>query len=118
MVPRTALIIRYAAGSSVVPMSGHSGGQCATSSTADALPSRCGDEAAGVLEFSGAPTWDGDAPRKSLERAARAQVTVGGFLIYPVDPSEDVLDDETLKFVSVVGAEVVATTNERAICRT
>lgn len=64
-----------------------------------------------ILKFSGVPTWDGGALRESLERAARAHVTAGGFLVYPVDPSEDVLDNETLKFVSVVGTEVLATTS-------
>lgn len=64
-----------------------------------------------VLTFSGAPTWDAAALTESLGRAARAQVTVGGFLIYAVDRDEDVLADDTLKYVDVVGTDVVGTTD-------
>lgn len=38
-------------------------------------------------------------------------MTLGGFLVYAFDPSEDVLDDETLKFVDVVGRDVVGSTD-------
>jgi hypothetical protein len=63
-----------------------------------------------VLEFSGAPTWDAAALQRSLVRATRAQVTFGGYLIYAVDPLQNVLDDETLKFVDVLGKDVVGFT--------
>ena len=64
-----------------------------------------------VLKFSGAPTWEADALQRSLVRATRAQVTFGGFLIYAVDPSQNVLDDATLKFVDVLGKDVVGFTD-------
>ncbi|TQL02682.1 hypothetical protein [Cellulomonas sp. SLBN-39] len=67
-----------------------------------------------VLEFSGASTWDADELGLSLARAARADVTLGGYLIYACDPTDDVLDDHTLKYVKVLGAEVVGSTRDPA----
>jgi hypothetical protein len=63
------------------------------------------------LRFSGAPTLDVSALDRGLARAARAEVSVGGSLIYAVDPDQDVLADETLKRVAVLRrGPVVSTT--------
>ncbi|WP_309133470.1 hypothetical protein [Cellulomonas sp.] len=67
-----------------------------------------------VLKISGAPTWDADELGLSLARAARADVTLGGYLIYAVDPTDDVLDDHTLKYVEVLGRERVGSTHDAA----
>ena len=53
------------------------------------------------LRFSGAPTLDPSALDTGLVRAVRAEVGIGGSLIYAVDPDHDVLADETLKRVAV-----------------
>ncbi len=53
------------------------------------------------LEFSGPPTTDRDALHRALVGATRADVTVGGYLVFAVDPADDVLDDATPKRVSV-----------------
>lgn len=54
------------------------------------------------LRFSGAPTLDLGALDRGLARAVRAEVGIGGSLVFAVDPGEDVLADETLKRVAVV----------------
>lgn len=53
------------------------------------------------VRFSGAPTLDVSALDRGLARAARAEVSIGGSLIYAVDPDQDVLADDTLKRVAV-----------------
>ena len=60
------------------------------------------------MTFSGASTTDPGALQRSLGGAVRAEITRGGFLVYAVDPADDVLHDETLKYVDVVGSEVIA----------
>jgi hypothetical protein len=53
------------------------------------------------LRFSGAPTLDLSALDRGLSRAVRAEVGIGGSLVFAVDPDEDVQADETLKRVAV-----------------
>ena len=62
------------------------------------------------LRFSGAPTLDPSALDAGLVRAVRAEVSIGGSLIYAVDPDHDVLADETLKRVAVFRRGPVANT--------
>lgn len=54
------------------------------------------------LRFRGAPTLDLSALDRGLARAARAEVGIGGSLIFAVDPDQDVLADETFKRVAVL----------------
>lgn len=54
------------------------------------------------LHFSGPPTTDLDALHRALIGARRADVTVGGYLIHPVNPDDDVLDDSTMKRVTLL----------------
>jgi len=51
--------------------------------------------------FAGSPTTDRDALHRALIHATRADVTVGGYLVFAVDPADDVLDDAAPKRVSV-----------------
>lgn len=53
------------------------------------------------LRFSGPSTTDPAALQGVLNGAARADISVGGYLVYAVDPADDVLDDATLKRVSI-----------------
>jgi hypothetical protein len=62
------------------------------------------------LRFSGAPTLDLSALDRGLARAVRAEVSIGGSLVFAVDPDEDVLADETLKRVAVLRRGPVAST--------
>lgn len=63
------------------------------------------------LRFSGASKFDLGALDRGLATAVRADVGMGGSLIFAVDPDQDVLADETLKRVSVLRrGPVVSTT--------
>lgn len=54
------------------------------------------------LRFSGPPTRDLTALHRTLAHVTRADVTVGGYLAFAVNPDDDVLDDSTLKRVNVM----------------
>ncbi|WP_157237371.1 hypothetical protein [Promicromonospora sukumoe] len=63
------------------------------------------------LLFAGAPTFDLGALDRGLARAARAEVGIGGSLVFAVDPDQDVLADETPKRVAVYRRGPVVSTS-------
>lgn len=54
-----------------------------------------------IYRFSGAPTTELGALRDALANAVSVEITRGGYLVYAVNPDDDVLADETEKEVRV-----------------
>jgi hypothetical protein len=67
-----------------------------------------------LKKFSGPTTGDLFALDRALVDARRARVTRGGFLVYAVDPDADVLAPDTEKFVSILGEDVIAESQDAA----
>ncbi|KLN36175.1 hypothetical protein FB00_04035 [Cellulosimicrobium funkei] len=64
-----------------------------------------------MLRFSGPPSADPAALHRALAGAVRADITVGGYLVFAMNPAEDVLDHATLKRVSILRRGRTASTS-------